>query len=679
MTTNNQSVQSASIQSDKIPFRSWLIKFIPLGLMQMFGIFCYNCLRTLKDSVIINFIGDASTFNWLKTFVIMPLSLGIVMFISIMGAKLGNRRHKLNYILLSIFLVYYATFIFILLPAESSLQFPGLPARLLSLGFIPKGVADGLGNVVGYWAFSIFYGMSEIFGATVIQVVCWGTASTICKKEERDKFYPAFAFMSQLGGLAGSGMLSRIGFAKLDNNQFKQMLSKILLLIISFIGVIAAIYYFIEINVINKGDVPGRGAKSKEKTATPGFKETFGIILSNPYIRKIAMIVFAYNVSIALVEVCWKDAITTTYGRSAYASIHSATLAINAVTTIIMATFSTIVLSRFSLVVRAMLPIFMMGVTAILFLFFFIFSDFEFTKEIMLTLGLTMYTPIQLSVIMGCIQNIGAKSAKYSTFDSSKEEMLAALDQNEFNRGKSAVDVVVARGGKSFSGMIQVFLLVVVPIISSMFVSPLGNIKTTQKTIIEAEKAPSEVNEDNKKAAAKRILEAISALQTSSDDDNKKFSVSIPKNEGIEFSITKDELIISTNIEEKAVDQNADLVKSAEKKTNQKMIAPYLLFFLTIFISMWAYAVISIYPEYKERIRRQKMEEKGESEAEGSHIIPHVEEASGFSFREVIYLILLSFTICGTLFYFTSKSIRSILISGENAQSSALKKASEVE
>jgi hypothetical protein len=118
---------------------------------------------------------------------------------------------------------------------------------------------------IKYWGFSIFYGISEIFGAIVIQVVCWGTASAVCRKEERDKFFPAFAIMSQLGGLTGSYVLYRIPFSALNNDEFKQILIKILMIVILFISLIAAIYYFIETNVMNSDEYKSRVNKTKGK------------------------------------------------------------------------------------------------------------------------------------------------------------------------------------------------------------------------------------------------------------------------------------------------------------------------------------------------------------------------------------------------------------------------------
>jgi flagellar biosynthesis protein FlhB len=141
------------------------------------------------------------------------------------------------------------------------------------------------------------------------------------------------------------------------------------------------------------------------------------------------------------------------------------------------------------------------------------------------------------------------------------------------------------------------------------------------------------------------------------DEENNQFSVFIPGNEGIQFEATKEGIRIFTKIIPDSIDNNIKDNKS--KKTNQKMIAPYLLVFLSLFISMWSYAVIAIYPEYQTRIKRQKVEEAGRVYEEVEDL--NEKKISVFSFSEFISLILLSFFICGTLFFFVSRTVNSII------------------
>ena len=77
-------------------------------------------------------------------------------------------------------------------------------------------------------------------------------------------------------------------------------------------------------------------------------------------------------------------------------------------------------------------------------------------------------TPLMLAVVVGMVQNIMSKSAKYSLFDPTKEMAYIPLDQEQKVKGKAAIDVVGARLGKSGGSLIQQGLLVIFGSIAAM-------------------------------------------------------------------------------------------------------------------------------------------------------------------------------------------------------------------
>ena len=68
-------------------------------------------------------------------------------------------------------------------------------------------------------------------------------------------------------------------------------------------------------------------------------------------------------------------------------------------------------------------------------------------------------TPLMLAVMVGALQNIFSKGAKYSLFDPCKEMAYIPLDQESKTKGKAAIDVICNPLGKSGGSFIQQFLI----------------------------------------------------------------------------------------------------------------------------------------------------------------------------------------------------------------------------
>lgn len=73
-------------------------------------------------------------------------------------------------------------------------------------------------------------------------------------------------------------------------------------------------------------------------------------------------------------------------------------------------------------------------------------------EPMMASIGMT---PLYLAVLVGALQNIFSKSAKYSLFDPCKETAYIPLDDEVRTKGKAAIDVICNPLGKSGGALIQ--------------------------------------------------------------------------------------------------------------------------------------------------------------------------------------------------------------------------------
>lgn len=77
-----------------------------------------------------------------------------------------------------------------------------------------------------------------------------------------------------------------------------------------------------------------------------------------------------------------------------------------------------------------------------------------------------------MAILLGAVQQILCKSAKYSMFDPTKEMAYIPIDPELKTKGKAAVDVAVYSFAKAMGGYITAFLLVVTQAADLMYVAP---------------------------------------------------------------------------------------------------------------------------------------------------------------------------------------------------------------
>lgn len=424
-------------------------------------LFNYTIVRTLKDTLIVNapHVNTKQVLPLAKLLLVTPASILFV----ILYAKMSNifSREKLFYVTLIPFIAFFCAYAFVLYPMHEYIHASPDTVALWSQ------TMGGFGPLFGYWSFSLFYAMAELFGNVGVGVLFWQFANHIIPTDKAKRLYPVYGLWSNLG-LIAAGLLTKSAgveegeqakkaVAVLGQDAFTHTVQK-LCGWVTVAGVVALISYY----VINRSLDRSQPASSKEKKKKPklSIKESLAFLAQSRYLGYITMLVLAYGITINLVEVSWKDSVKEYYGanKSAYNSFMGNLYIYTGLSTMVLIVFSQNLLStlgwRLSASITPIVSLIMGG----LFFAFLIFKDSNGMAAVCHWMGAT---PALLAMLLGLLHNISTKATKYSLFDPTKEMAYIPLDEESKVKGKAAIDVIGGRAGKSGGGVINYVVAVI--------------------------------------------------------------------------------------------------------------------------------------------------------------------------------------------------------------------------
>jgi len=455
-------------QTKKMEFSKWrnalwpihnfeLKKFLPMGLIMFCILFNYTILRDTKDVLIITAPGSgAGVLSFLKAWFVMPSAILFV----VIYTKLTNvvSKEKLFYILIGVFVAFFGSFAWILYPNQELIH-PSLDTiQQLQLNH-PR--IKWVFPIYGFWTYSLFYMLAELWGSVMIALLFWQFANEITRSSEAKRFYALFSLIANIS-LIGSGFVVRY-FSQIRDSyppevdawgiSLKWMMGAVVLS-----GALAMIIYrWINTNVLtdplyyDKTDI-----KIKKKKSKLSVMESFKYIFGSKYLGLIAILVIGYGISINLIEVVWKDQIKQAFPNpNDYGAFMGGFSMFTGLSTIILIMFTKGIVRQFGWTTASLITPITLAVTGMLFFAFIFLSDS--LSGVLASFGVTATTTL-MAVYIGAAQNILSKGTKYSLFDPTKEMSYIPLNDELKTKGKAAVDVIGGRLGKAAGGYIQQIL-----------------------------------------------------------------------------------------------------------------------------------------------------------------------------------------------------------------------------
>ncbi len=444
------------------PIRSYEIsKFAPMALLLFFILLNQNLVRGIKDGFIVTLVGT-QVISYIKLWVEMPIGLLFVYAYT----KLCNifTTEQVFRMMLLIFMSFFAIFAFIIFPNIHFFH-PNPETVRYYTELYPH--FKWFVIMWGDWSLVIFYVLGEMWPILILSVFFWQLANKITKTAEASRFYIFFNFFGQTNLLVSgiviayltSGNHILMSLFDLSNSANEAILKSMTLIILISGMIIFLLHLYVEKHYVET--IKGIYFKNKRTDILKlSFRESAKMIFRSRYLALICILMISYSTTINLLEGLWMSRIKALYPHTNDFMYYMANVAFwTGVATLIMAFIGNTIIRLFGWFWAAIITPLVTLIVGILFFLGVIYEEF---LPIMFG-GLIAYTPLYLVSVLGGLQNILSKGAKYSLFDSTKEMTYIPLDKEMKAKGKAAVDVIGAKLGKSIGAFTQFTCFTIFP------------------------------------------------------------------------------------------------------------------------------------------------------------------------------------------------------------------------
>ena len=494
-------------------YRTELRKIIPMLIMYSLIVFNYSLLKSAKDALVITARGTAGAeaIPFIKLWGILPMAILFTYIFSRLSNKFN--REKVFYIMMGIFLGFFALFAFVLYPFREALH-PHASADFLQT-HLPY--LRGLISVFRNWTFTLFYVMSELWGTTIMTVLFWGFVNEVSSVKVAKRFYAILGVGANIATI-GAGQFSVYITKKLSSlgklNGGIDALGSSLELFVSIVvifGLVAlGVYYWMNRKVFKSCPEGFESIPKKEKIKM-GMRKNFATLFKSKYLLCVALIVLSFNLALNLVEVIWKGQINTLYPNPTdQITYHAQVLTFIGIVSTFVALFLTgNTIRRFGWTLSALITPLVLTITGVMFFSFIIFKD-SGLGSFAYWLGLS---PLALGVFFGSMQNVLSRVCKFTFFDATKEMSFIPLDPEAKLKGKAAIDGVGSRLGKSGGSIVHSLLFIFlgplsasVPVVGVIFlgvaITWIGSVKTLGKLFQQKTEEHDAAQIDTKEAVS---------------------------------------------------------------------------------------------------------------------------------------------------------------------------------
>lgn len=460
-----------------------LKKLLPMFVLFFLITFVYNILRTTKTTLVVQAIKESAAFSstgmnvsganiipFLKVWAVLPGALIATYVFTILCNRLN--RETLFYVIVSMFLVFFCIYGFVLYPHRQALELTRLSLWLKQ--YLPLGLSS-LADLICIWPSTLFYVIAETWSTIALSVLFWGFANEVTSVDEAKRFYAIFALGSNASGIF-SGRFGQY-LSHHSQGMWDILVRDIILSVFCFGLVIMILFRILNVTVLrNPRYNPNLQADAEPpaKTNTALLKkasrpkvtlfESFVYLARSQYMLYLSIIVVGYNIVYNLADVLFTHEVEKAYmglenGAIQFNNYMNNVISITGVLAVISAFFvSGNVIRRFGWTKAALITPIIWLLTSVGFFIALFLENTHWIGDLKSLLGV-QFQSLNLILIFAAMQISLGRASKYTVFDETKEIVYIPLNQDSKRKGKAVIDGIGSRFGKSGGSMIYQILL----------------------------------------------------------------------------------------------------------------------------------------------------------------------------------------------------------------------------
>jgi len=444
------------------PIRSSeLYKFLPMAALMFTILVNQNMVRAMKDAVVMTMVGP-EVISFIKLWGELPAGVLFVIAYAKMCNVMTTER-AFRYIV-SFFLIFFAIFAFVLFPNHEFFHpDPGVISDAAEL--LPN--LKWFIVIWGKWSFVLFYIMGELWPIIVFSLLFWQLANKITGTVEAQRFYSFFSLFGQTNGIIAGLVVMYFASGKhflveffSDINNMTEITLKSMMIMVLISGLVCLfLHYFIEHRVMERS-FANSGRKTPKKVLSLGLIDSFKMIAKSKYLGFICILLISYSVSVNLLEGLWFAEARKLYPAThQFMGYQGNVIFWTSACACICALVGSTIIRRYGWFWGAVIT---PAVTMVAGGTFFVCVVMEHQLEAFFA-GFGHLSAIMIIVIIGGLQNVLGKGAKYALFDATKEMTYIPLNDELKTKGKAAVDVVGMKIGKSLGALVQFITFTIFP------------------------------------------------------------------------------------------------------------------------------------------------------------------------------------------------------------------------